>query len=84
MISPTIGRIVWVWRPQHTTDIKQAEPAIVTYVWNDRLINIAGFDHNGNPFVLTSLTLLQDDDKKPEDNFASWMPYQVQAAKRNF
>jgi hypothetical protein len=81
MIKPTIGRVVWVFRPLHTNDINQAEPAFVCYVWNDRMINVAGFDHNGQPFALTSLQLVQDDEPKPEGNFAAWMPYQkAQAA----
>lgn len=76
MISPTIGRVVWVVRPSETTDIKQAEVGLVTYVWHDHMINVAGFDHNGLPFVLNSLALVQDDEPKPEGNFACWMPYQ--------
>jgi len=79
MITPTIGRILWVWRLR-STDIKQAEPAFVTYVHNERLVNVAGFDHAGMHFSFSKLILLQDDDAKPDvENFASWMPYQVTA-----
>jgi hypothetical protein len=82
MITPTIGRVVWVIRPYDTVDIKQAEVGFVTYVWGDRMINVAGFSHNGTPFVITYLPLVQDDEPKPEGNFACWMPYQKgQAAK---
>lgn len=82
MITPTIGRVVWVIRPYDTNDIKQPEVGLVTYVWHDRMINVAGFDSNGKPFSLSSLTLVQDDEPKPEGNFACWMPYQKgQAAK---
>ena len=81
MIEPTVGRVVWVIRPKDTTDIKQPEAAFVVYVWSDHLINVAGFDHNGNPFKLTSLALVQDDEPKPEGNFACWMPYQKAVAK---
>lgn len=84
MITPTIGRVVWVVRPGYITDIKQPEVGLVTYVWNDHLINVAGFDHNGDPFKLPSLALVQDDEPKPEGNFACWMPYQKgQAAKHD-
>lgn len=76
MIKPTVGRVVWVIRTEDTTDIQQPEVGLVTYVWHERMINVAGFDHNGKPFVLNSLTLIQDDDAKPEVNFACWMPYQ--------
>ncbi len=82
MITPTVGRVVWVIRPQFTQDIKQPEVGFITYVWNDRMINVAGFNRDGYPFSSTSVTLLQDDDAKPEGNFAVWMPYQKgQAAK---
>lgn len=83
MITPTIGRVVWVVRPSDTTDIKQPEVGLVAYVWNDHLINVAGFDHNGNPFRLSSLALVQDDEPKPEGNFACWMPYQKGQAAKN-
>ena len=82
MITPTVGRVVWVIRPRDTTDIHQPEVGLIAYVWNDHMINVAGFDHNGQPFSITSLALVQDDEPKPEGNFAVWMPYQKgQAAK---
>lgn len=82
MITPTIGRVVWVIRPSEAIDIKQPEVGLVTYVHGDRLINVAGFNGNGTPFSLNSLQLVQDDEAKPEGNFACWMPYQKgQAAK---
>ena len=84
MIIPTIGRVVWVIRPFETLDIKQPEVGLVTYVHGDgRYINVAGFNSNGDPFKLTSLWLVQDDEAKPEGvPFACWMPYQKgQAAK---
>lgn len=83
MIKPTIGRVVLVQNRTGSTDISQAEPALVSYVWSDRMINVGGFDHNGMPFAFTSLTLLQDDDTPPAiGGYAEWMPYQKgQAAK---
>ena len=79
MISPTIGRVVLV----QGTGSNQAQPALVSYVWNDRLINVGGFDRNGAPFAATSVSLLQDDDAPPTAGmYAEWMPYQKgQAAK---
>ena len=79
MIVPTIGRVVLVHRGQSD----QAEPALVSYVWSERMINVGGFDRNGTPFAYCSLLLLQDDDVEPESGvFAEWMPYQkTQAAK---
>lgn len=79
MISPTIGRVVLV----HRGKSDQAEPALVSYVFSDRMINVGGFDRNGAPFQATSMQLLQDDDKPTNpDYYAEWMPYQKgQAAK---
>lgn len=80
MISPTIGRVVLV----HRGKSDQAEPALVSYVWNDRMINVGGFDANGLPFSMSSTKLLQDDDKPDFEGqpYAEWMPYQKgQAAK---
>lgn len=82
IITPTVGRVVWVFRPKDSIDIKQPEAALITYVHGDRLINVAGYNANGTPFSLTSLTLVQPEEPKPEHNFAAWMPYQKgQAAK---
>lgn len=82
MISPTIGRVVLVHREYSGSD--QAEPALVSYVHHDRLINVGGFDQNGQPFAATNIMLLQDDDAAPEEgNWAEWMPYQKQAAAKS-
>jgi hypothetical protein len=79
MIKPTIGRVVLVARGESD----QKEPAFISYVWGDRMINVGGFDKNGAPFAATSMQLLQDDDVPQNFNyFAEWMPYQKgQAAK---
>ena len=82
MITPTVGRVVWVIRPRETTDIHQPEIGLISYVWNDHMINVAGFDHDGKSFSITSLPLVQDDEPKPEGNFAVWMPFQKGQAAR--
>lgn len=79
MIYPTIGRVVLVTRPGNTSG--QPEPALISHVWGDRMINVGGFGCNGVPFAETSITLLQDDDIG-NGRYAEWMPYQKgQAAK---
>lgn len=79
MISPTIGRVVWVRNRGHSS---QPEAALVTYVHSDRLINVGGFDANGEPFRATSLALVQEGDEVPSWPYAEWMPFQKgQAAK---
>lgn len=82
MIKPTVGRVVWVSRPKQTIDPKQPEVGLITYVIDDRTIHVTGFNPYGQLFSLNPVSLLQDDDAKPEGDFACWMPYQVgQAAK---
>lgn len=85
MIKPTIGRVVLVTRKSAdgTRTSDQHEAALVSYVFGDRMINVGGFDRNGQPFHATSVALLQDDDEAPSmGTYAEWMPYQKgQAAK---
>ncbi len=72
VIKPTIGRVVLV----HRGISNQPEPALISYVWHDRMINVGGFDHNGKPFAITSLQLLQDDEVATGICYAGWMPFQ--------
>jgi hypothetical protein len=58
--------------------------ALVTVVWGDRMVNIAGFDANGIPFNRTSVTLVQEGDVPPEfGRYVEWMPYQIGQAKKH-
>ena len=80
MIKPTIGRVVLV-RPLGVDG--PTWPGLVCHVWDDRLINVAGFNSNGEPFGITSITLLQDDDVVAADlPVCEWMPYQIGQAKK--
>ncbi len=84
MIKPTIGRVVLVNRFSHGARFSpQPEPALICRVWHDRMINVGGFDANGQPFSLVSVQLLQDDDAAPSmanGAYAEWMPYQKAVA----
>lgn len=90
MIHPTPGRVVlFNLNGASSGTICAASdgaplPALVARVWNDRAINVGGFDANGTPFAYTSLKLLQDDDEVPETGtpFACWMPYQKAQAEK--
>lgn len=86
MIKPTVGRVVWftpLLSDDRRWDVKQPLAAIVSYVWGDRMVNLAVFGPEGTQSGQTSVPLLQDDDAKPEaGRFASWMPYQVGQAAR--
>ena len=80
MIQPIVGRVVLVRRPGNITG--QPEAAFIAYVHSDRMINVGGFDANGQPFGVTSVQLLQEDDVSHGGTTAEWMPYQKgQAAK---
>ena len=92
MISPSNGRIVWYTPAQKRDDFdsdgaivqhNKQKPlaAMVVHVWGDRMVNLVVFDSNGDQYPRTSVTLLQDDDAKPEEGrFCSWMPYQKAVA----
>jgi len=78
MIEPTIGRKVWFW-PQGLAREPNEQPmdANVVYVHSTKMINVAGFDHNGAPFARTSVPLLQDGDSgQGLSCYAEWMPFQ--------
>jgi hypothetical protein len=85
MIKPTIGRVVWYSEPNRKgTD--QSHAAIVTYVWTDRMVNLAVFDPNGVPYNRTSVKLVQAEDEVAGlvgTSYAEWMPYQIGQAKKH-
>jgi len=87
MIQPTIGRVVW-YSPAASERIPgqpddQMFAAHVTYVWNDRMVNLMAITANGTPFGVTSVTLVQEGDANPIERFCMWMPYQVGQAKKH-
>lgn len=88
MIIPTNGRIVWYHRgtndgiAQH--DPKQPLAATIVHVWQNDRVNLVVYDSEGGAHARLSISLLQDDDKPPENGrpWCEWMPYQKgQAAK---
>lgn len=91
MISPTVGRVVWYRPSDNDTRVAMAvrpgiQPlaAIVTHVFDDHLVNLVVFDHDGNSYPRTSVHLVQEGEEKPEGiSFAQWMPYQVGQAKKH-
>lgn len=81
MIIPSIGRVVW-YRGMPRRE--QPFAALVTYVHNDRMVNLVVFDHNGTPAGRNNVTLVQERDAIPAApaSYAEWMPYQVGQAKK--
>lgn len=82
LIVPTVGRVVWFYPAGHARD-GQPLPALISYVHSDSLVNVGGFDQNGNPVSATSVALIPAGEPLPESGAcATWMPYQAaQAAK---
>lgn len=88
MIIPTPGRVVWYYSGDGDTaycaDKEQPMAALVAFVHDERMLNLAVVDHTGTVSSRQNVKLLQDEDEKPEDgsSYATWMPYQLgQAAK---
>lgn len=76
MIKPTISRVVWLRNRPGQLDQNQPEDAHIVYVHSDNMINVAGWDANGDPFKATSVVLIQDGDPPPTYVYAEWMPFQ--------
>lgn len=80
IIKPTVGRVVLVKGPNIPPE---GWPALITAVWSDFCINVAGFTTGGSPFARSSLELAQEG--RPIHSlgeYAEWMPFQKgQAAK---
>lgn len=75
MITPTVGRIVWIKYPN------QEEPlaAIVTKVISDDVINVCCFADTGSTQAMHDVPLIYDTadgDYNVMAPYATWMPYQ--------
>lgn len=80
VIKPTVGRVVWFREPEHT---HLTLAAIIAFVHNDALVNLAVFDQNGNAHARTSIPLVQDGEPTPQlGPYCCWMPYQIGQAAR--
>lgn len=79
IIHPAIGRKIWYYP---VAGMEQAFDATICYVWNDRCINIAYHDVNGNQAAVLSVLLVQPGDEVPglDVPYACWMPFQVEQA----
>jgi hypothetical protein len=82
---PTIGRKVW-YRNDRTMHVHSDQPcdATVIYVWNDSMVSLDVTDHAGNRHIRTSVRLVEPgtDTSSFLSDYAEWMPYQVQQAKK--
>lgn len=98
VIPPTIGRRVLVFMSTQPTGVTPNNPKVpydggIAYAWGEssekNAINVGFRDHAGNPHGATSVVLYD----RPQDendahgrtdlgNYAVWMPYQFDQAKR--
>lgn len=84
MIQPTVGRIVWYHPEPGDVEYAVNQPlaAIISWVHDDRLINVGWFTRSGMAFNRVEVILVQDGDAIPNAAYCEWMPYQKgQAAK---
>lgn len=88
VITPTVGRVVWYFPgPYDGVQRYDDKPcaAHVTYVHNDRMVNLVVFSHTGQIHVRNSVALIQEGDgeNRPHMGWAEWMPYQQGQAKKH-
>lgn len=80
--------MVWYYKGGLADVLEETQPraAIVAYVHNERLVNLAVFDRDGSTSGLTCVPLVQEGDDAEgmsRLDFACWMPYQVGQAKKH-
>jgi len=79
MIQPTVGRVVHYYRDRDS----EVQVALIAHVNEDGTVNLAVFDHHGNPEPRPGrVMLVQEGNPVPVGHHCTWMPYQLgQAAK---
>jgi hypothetical protein len=91
MIKPTVGRVVWYypngavgWPQQFPGHEAEPMAAVIAFVHNDATINLHAIDPHGAASALDSVLLLQEGETKPAPGmgYATWMPYQIEMAKK--
>lgn len=89
VIPPTIGRVVYYFVKDKDAangievyDYSKPLDAHIVYVWSDTCVNLAGFGHDGRPFIRTSVPINAGGAEAGHSAWAAWMAYQIgQAAK---
>lgn len=84
MIQPTVGRKVWFYRSVADAMDPSVQPldATVVYVLGDRQVNLRVSDAKGDQTPKLAVQLYQEGDDEPKGEFACWMPYQTEQAKK--
>jgi hypothetical protein len=83
-IRPNIGRIVWYWPDGERGKRAGKQPlaAQISFVHSDDCVNLGFLHENGNHGYATSVRLWDGQGERPVGPYCEWMPYQVQAARR--
>lgn len=85
IIEPTVGRVVHYFPATNSSGPCLDGPlaAIITHVWNPRMVNLAAFLPAGAVMPATSVRLIQEGDALVDGTArCEWMPFQKgQAAK---
>jgi hypothetical protein len=82
MIKPTVGRVVHYF-DRKGLRVEQPQAALITYVHNDRLVNLTAMRPSGEIMALQSVVLWHGErgiDEEPASAFCCWMPYQKAVA----
>lgn len=84
MIQPSVGRKVWYYQSSSDAMNPNVQPrdATIVYVISDRLVNLRVSDTQGDTMPKLAVQLYQGEDDEPKSEFACWMPYQSQQAKK--
>ena len=82
MIMPTVGRIVHFIAlndRMHPSEFDPLAPlaAIITWVFNDHMVNLRVFDAVGGAEGRQSVPFVQPGETPPDRSYCCWMPYQV-------
>lgn len=82
MIKPTVGRVVWFYKYNSTKGHQGPLAAHVCKVHSDSCVNLMVISELGTSYSKTSVLLVQENEEVPQNNYCTWMPYQLgQAAK---
>jgi hypothetical protein len=84
MIKPTVGRMVWFYPFGSLSPDSACLAAVVTKVWNDRMVNLCVFGEDGTPYPKSSVSLHHDDgqfDYLKSGTHCAWMPFQKGQAR---
>lgn len=61
----------------------QPQAGQVAFVVNERCVNLVLANHQGDTSPKLAVQLYQEGDEDPKGEFACWMPYQSQQAKKD-